>query len=29
LIMSKLRETAYRLDPVLWVRDIIGVTPTA
>ena len=27
--MSKLRETAYRLDPVLWVRDIPGVTPTA
>ena len=26
---SKLRETAYRLDPVLWVRDILGVTPTA
>jgi hypothetical protein len=25
---SKLRELAYRVDPVLWVRDILGVEPT-
>ena len=27
--MSNLRELAYRVDPVLWVREILGVTPTA
>ncbi len=27
--MSPLREIAYRLDPVLWVREVLGVTPTA
>jgi len=27
--MNNLRETAFRLDPVLWVRDILGVTPMA
>ncbi len=26
--MSKLRELAYRLDPVLWVREIMQATPT-
>ena len=26
--MSPLREVAYRLDPVLWVSDALGVTPT-
>ena len=24
--MNKVREIAYRLDPVLWVREILGVT---
>jgi Terminase large subunit, T4likevirus-type, N-terminal len=27
--MNDLRETAIRLDPVLWVREILGVTPMA
>jgi hypothetical protein len=27
-MMSKLRELAYRLDPVLWVREILQTTPT-
>src|SRR5438067_794468 len=27
--MSKLRELAYQLDPVLWVREVLGVEPTA
>jgi Terminase large subunit, T4likevirus-type, N-terminal len=27
--MSALREVAYRLDPVPWVRDVLGITPTA
>ena len=27
--MSAEREIAYRLDPVLWVREVLGVTPTA
>ena len=27
--MSVYREIAYRLDPVLWVRQALGVTPTA
>jgi hypothetical protein len=26
--MSKLREIAYRLDPVTWVKEILKVTPT-
>ena len=26
-IMSSARDLAYRLDPVLWVRDILGETP--
>jgi hypothetical protein len=26
--MNKLREAAYRLDPVLWVREILQMTPT-
>ena len=27
--MNNLREIAYRVDPVLWVREILGMTPTA
>ena len=26
--MHNLREIAYRVDPVLWVREVLGVTPT-
>ena len=26
--ISQLRELAYRLDPVLWVREVLDVTPT-
>jgi hypothetical protein len=26
--MSNLREIAYRVDPVLWVRDVLNMTPT-
>jgi hypothetical protein len=26
--MSPLREIAYRVDPVLWVREVLGTTPT-
>ena len=26
--MNNLREIAYRVDPALWVREILGVTPT-
>ena len=26
--MNNLREIAYRVDPVLWVREILGITPT-
>jgi hypothetical protein len=26
---SHLRELAYRMDPVVWVREIVGVEPTA
>ncbi len=26
--MNSLREAAYRIDPVLWVREVLGVTPT-
>jgi hypothetical protein len=26
-MMSKAREIAYRIDPVLWVREILGMTP--
>src|SRR5438270_4095069 len=25
--MSKLRELAYQVDPVLWVREVLGVEP--
>jgi hypothetical protein len=25
--MNNLREIAYRLDPVLWVREVLGVEP--
>jgi hypothetical protein len=27
--MNELRDAAYQIDPVLWVRDILGFTPTA
>jgi hypothetical protein len=27
-MMSNLREVAYRIDPALWVRHILGVEPT-
>jgi Terminase large subunit, T4likevirus-type, N-terminal len=27
--MSKLRELAYRIDPVLWVAEVLGVEPAA
>ena len=27
--MSNVRELAYRVDPALWVREVLGVTPTA
>ena len=26
--MSNLRELAYRVDPALWVREVLGVEPT-
>ena len=26
--MNTLREIAFRIDPVLWVREILGITPT-
>ena len=26
---THLRELAYRIDPVVWVREIVGVDPTA
>jgi hypothetical protein len=26
---THLRELAYRVDPVVWVREIVGITPTA
>ena len=25
--MNTNREIAYRLDPVLWVREVLGITP--
>ena len=27
-VMSAIREIAYRLDPALWVREVLGATPT-
>ena len=27
--MSKLRELAYRLDPVPWVTGVVAMTPTS
>ncbi len=27
--MNSLRETAYRIDPALWVREVLGVEPMA
>ena len=26
--MSTLRDMAYQIDPVLWVREVLGVEPT-
>src|SRR5215475_4529816 len=26
--MNNLREVAYRIDPALWVREVLGVAPT-
>lgn len=26
--MSKLRDVAYQIDPVLWVREVLKITPT-
>jgi hypothetical protein len=26
--MNSLREAAYRIDPVLWVREVLGIEPT-
>jgi hypothetical protein len=26
-MMNTIREAAYRIDPVLWVREVLGVTP--
>src|SRR6516165_9156060 len=28
-IMNTHREIAYRVDPALWVREVLGMTPTA
>ena len=28
-MMTATREIAYRLDPVVWVREVLGVTPHA
>ena len=27
--MNRLRDVAYQIDPVLWVRQVLGITPTA
>jgi hypothetical protein len=27
--MSELRDAAHQIDPVAWVREVVGVTPTA
>ena len=27
--MNELRDAAYQIDPVLWVREVLGVEPTA
>ena len=26
--MNKLRDVAYQIDPVLWVREVLKITPT-
>jgi hypothetical protein len=28
-MMNEAREIAYRIDPVIWVHEILGVTPAA
>jgi hypothetical protein len=28
-VVGDLRNAAYQIDPVLWVREVLGVTPTA
>ena len=27
--MSNVRQAAYQIDPALWVREVLGVIPTA
>src|SRR6478752_7490990 len=27
MMSSELREIAYRIDPVLWVREVLGIEP--
>jgi hypothetical protein len=27
--MSHLRRVAHQIDPAVWVRDVLGVAPTA
>ena len=27
--MNSLRETAYRIDPALWVNEVLGLEPAA
>ena len=29
MIMNNLRQVAYQIDPALWVREVLGITPTA
>src|SRR6516162_6435071 len=26
--MNRLRDVAYQIDPVVWVREVLGITPT-
>ena len=28
-VVADLRTAAYQIDPVLWVREVLGVIPTA
>jgi hypothetical protein len=29
MMMTNFRQAAYKIDPALWVREVLGVTPTA
>jgi hypothetical protein len=29
MIMTNIRQSAYQIDPALWVREVLGVIPTA